>query len=88
MMLKPVVDPSVNVPSETDSDSESTFVPAAASVIEIALPFAVEKASELFSFRLPVAGTLALGGEFAAKPAGLGTLGVTPVVTAGLIALV
>ena len=86
--LNPVVDARVNVPSETESVSESAFVPAAASVIEIALLFAVEKLSELFSFRLPVGGALALGGEFAPKPARLGTFGVTPGVTAGVMGLV
>ncbi len=54
--LNPVVDARVNVPSETESVSESAFVPAAASVIEMALPFAVEKLSGLFSFTLPVGG--------------------------------
>jgi hypothetical protein len=86
--LNPVVDARVNVPCETASVSESALVPAAASVIEIALPFAVEKLSELFSFRLPVGGALALGGEFAPKPARLGTLGVTPGVIAGVMGLV
>ena len=53
--LNPVVDATVNVPCETESVSESAFVPtAAASVIEIALLLAVEKLSELFSFTLPV----------------------------------
>jgi hypothetical protein len=86
--LNPVVDARVNVPCETESVSESAFVPAAASVIEIALLLAVEKLSELFSFRLPVGGALALGGEFAPKPARLGTVDVTPGVTARLMALV
>jgi len=86
--LNPVVDARVNVPCETESVSESAFVPVAASVIEIASLLAVEKLSELFSFRLPVGGALALGGEFAPKPAGLGTVGVTPGVTAGSMALV
>jgi hypothetical protein len=87
--LNPVVDATVNVPCETESVSESAFVPtAAASVIEIALLLAVEKLSELFSFRLPVGGALALGGEFAPKPTRLGTVGVAPGVTAGLMGLV
>ena len=86
--LNPVVDATLNVPCETESVSESAFVPAAASVIEIASLFAVEKLSEPFSFRLPVGGALALGGEFAPKPARLGTVGVTPGVTAGVIGLV
>jgi hypothetical protein len=86
--LNPVVDARVNVPCETESVSESAFVPAAASVIEIALLFAVEKLSEPFSFRLAVGGALALGGEFAPKPARLGTVGVTPGVTAGVMGLV
>ncbi len=86
--LNPVVDARVNVPCETESVSESAFVPAASSVIEIALLLAVEKLSELFSFRLPVRGALAPGGEFAPKPARLGTVGVTPGVTAGLTELV
>ncbi len=86
--LNPVVDATVNVPCETESVSESAFVPtAAASVIEIALLLAVEKLSELFSFTLPVGGALALGGEFAPKPARMETVGVTPVVTAGVMAL-
>jgi hypothetical protein len=86
--LNPLVDARVNVPSETESVSESAFVPAAASVIEMALLFAVEKLSELFSFRLAVGGALAVGGEFAPKPARLGTFGVTPGVTAGVMGLV
>ena len=83
--LNPVVDARVNVPSETESVSESAFVPAAASVIEIALPLAVEKLSELFAFTLPVVGALALGGELTPKPATLETLGVTPGVTEGVV---
>lgn len=86
--LNPVVDARVNVPCETESVSESAFVPAAPSVIEIALLLAVEKLSELFSFRLPVRGALAFGGEFAPTPARMGTVGVTPGVTAGLTELV
>lgn len=85
--LTPTVDARVNVPCETESVSESALVPAAASVIEIALLLAVEKLSELFSFRLPVGGALALGGEFAPKPARLGAVAVTPA-TAGVMALV
>ena len=83
--LNPVVDARVNVPCETESVSESAFVLAASSVIEIALLLAVEKLSELFSFRLPVGGALALGGEFATKAARIGTVGVTPEMTAGLM---
>ena len=86
--LNPVVDARVKVPCETESVSKSAFVPAAASVIEMVSLLAVEKLSELFSFRLPVAGALALGGEFAPKLARLGTVGVTPGVTAGLMGLV
>ena len=86
--LNPVVDGRVNVPCETESVRESALVPAAASMIEIASLLAVEKLSELFSFRLPVRGALAVGGEFAPTPARLGTVGVTPGVTAGLMALV
>jgi len=86
--LNPAVDARLSVPCETESVSESAFVPAAASVIEMALLFAVEKLSELFSFRLPVGGALALGGEFAPKPARLGAVDVTLGVTAGLMALV
>jgi hypothetical protein len=91
--VNPVVDARVNVPCETESVNESAFGPAsfntaAASVIEMALPLAVEKLSELFSFRLPVRGALALGGEFAPKPARLGTVVVTPGVTAGVMGLV
>jgi hypothetical protein len=82
--FNPVIDARVSVPCETESVSESAFVPAASSVIEIALLLAVEKLSELFSFRLPVEGALALGGEFAPTPARLGTVGVTPGVTAGM----
>jgi hypothetical protein len=76
------------VPCETESVSESAFVPAAASVIEIALLLAVEKLSKPFSFRLPVGGAIAIGGEFTPKPARLGTVGVTLGVTAGAMALV
>jgi hypothetical protein len=86
--LNPVVDARVNVPCETESVSESAFVPAAASVIEITSLLAVEKLSELFSFTLPVGGALALGGEFTPEPARLGTFGVTPGVTAGVMGLV
>ena len=86
--LNPVVDGRVNVPCETESVTESAFAPAVASVIEIALPLAVEKLSELFSFRLPVGGTLTLGGEFASRPAGPGTVGVTAGETTGLTELV
>ena len=86
--LNPVVDARVNVPCATESVSESAFVPAAASVIEIALLLAVEKLSELFSFRLVVGGALALGAEFAPESARLGTVGVTLRVTTGLMGLV
>lgn len=86
--LNPVVDARVNVPCETESVSESAFVQAAASVIEIASLLAVEKLSELFSFRLPLGGALALGGEFAPTPAGLETVRVMPGVTAGSMGLV
>lgn len=86
--LKPVIDGRVNVPCETESVSESASVPtAAASVMEIALLLAAEKLSVLFSVRLPVGGALTLGGEFAPRSVRLGTLGVTPGVTAGLMAL-
>lgn len=85
--LNPEVDASVNVPCETESVSESAFVPAAASVIEITLPLAVEKLSDVFSFRLPVSGAPALGGEFAWEPARAGTAVVTPVATAGWMEL-
>lgn len=86
--FKPVVDARVNVPCETESVSESAFVPAAASVIEIALPLAVEKLSELFSFRLAVGGALAVGGETGPKLARVSTVGATSELTAGVVALV
>ena len=78
---------SVNVPCETESVSDSAFVPAAASVIEIASLLAAEKVSEPFSFKLPAVGALALGGEVDPKPARPRTVGVTPGVTAGLTGL-
>jgi hypothetical protein len=49
--LNPVVDARVNGPCETESVSESAFVPAAASPIEIALPFPLENVKEPFSLR-------------------------------------
>ena len=81
--LNPVVDARVSVPCETESVSESALVPAASSVIEMALLLAVEKLSELFSFRLPVGGAFAVGGETAPKPTRLASVGATTGVTAG-----
>ena len=54
--LNPVVDARVNVPSKTESVSESVFDPAAASVIEIALLFPLENVKEPFSLREPPPG--------------------------------
>jgi len=69
--FNPVVDARVNVPSKTESVSESAFDPAAASVIEIALLFPLESVKEPFSLREPppgaeiagaLSGTLLAGG--------------------------
>ena len=54
--LRPVVEPRASVPCETDSESESAFEPAAASVTEIALLFPLENVKEPFSLREPVPG--------------------------------
>jgi hypothetical protein len=54
--LNPAVDARVNVPSETESVSESAFVPAAASVIASALLFPLESVKEPFSLREPPPG--------------------------------
>ena len=54
--LKPVVDASVKVPYDAESVIESAFVPAAASVIEMALPFPLENVKEPFSLREPPPG--------------------------------
>ncbi len=87
--VNPVVDARVNVPSETESVSESAFVPAAASVIEIASLLAVEKLSAaVLDQASGRRHALALGGEFAPKPARVGTFGVTPGLTAGVMGLV
>ena len=61
--LNPVVDARVNVPSKTESVSESAFVPAAASVIEIALLFPLENVKEPFSLREPPPGAKIAGAE-------------------------
>ena len=55
--LNPAVDARLSVPRETESVSESAFVPAAASVIEIALLFPLENVKEPFSLREPLPGT-------------------------------
>ena len=55
--LNPAVDARLSVPCETESVSESAFVPAAASVIEIALLFPLENVKEPFSLREPLPGT-------------------------------
>ena len=63
--LNPAVDARVNVPCETDSVSESAFVPAAASVIEIALLFPLENVKEPFSLREPLPGAEIAGASTA-----------------------
>ena len=63
--FNPVVDARVNVPSKTESVSESAFDPAAASVIEIALLFPLESVKEPFSLREPPPGTEIAGAETA-----------------------
>jgi hypothetical protein len=57
-------------------------------VIEIASLLRAEKLSELFSFRLAVAGALALGGALGPTLTRLATVGITPGVTAGVMGLV
>jgi hypothetical protein len=59
--LNPVVDASVKVPYDAESVSESAFVPAAASVIEIALLFPLESVNEPFSLREPPPGAEIVG---------------------------
>jgi len=60
--VNPVVDASVNVPCETESVSESAFVPtAAASAIEIALLLPLESVKEPFSLREPLPGAEIVG---------------------------
>jgi len=59
--LNPVLDARVNVPCETESVSESVFVPAAASVIEIALLFPPESVKEPFSLSEPLPGAAIVG---------------------------
>ena len=54
--LRPLEEASVRVPCDAESVSESTFDPAAASVIEIALLFPLENVKEPFSLREPLAG--------------------------------
>ena len=46
--LNPVVGPTVSLPCETDSESESELLPAAASITDIALLLPLEKTSEMF----------------------------------------
>jgi hypothetical protein len=60
--VNPDVDASVRVPCATEMVSESLLVPALASATEIALLFVVEKVSDPFSFREPVAGAVIVGG--------------------------
>ena len=47
LKVSPVVDPSVRVPRETESDSESALLPAEASATEMA--FAPENVKGVFS---------------------------------------
>ena len=55
--LRPLEEASVRVPCDAESVSESAIDPAAASVIEIALLFALENVKEPFSLREPLPGT-------------------------------
>ena len=57
--LNPVVGPSL--PCETDSESESELLPAAASITEIALLLPLEKTSEMFSVSGAVPGAVIAG---------------------------
>jgi hypothetical protein len=59
--LDPLVGPGVSLPCETDSESESELLPAAASITEIPLPLPVEKTSEMFSVSGIVPGALIVG---------------------------
>jgi hypothetical protein len=59
--LNPVVGPRVSLPCETDSESESELLPAAASMTEIALLLPLEKTSEMFSVSGAVPGAVIAG---------------------------
>jgi hypothetical protein len=59
--LNPVVGPRVSLPCETDSESESELLPAAASITEIALLLPLEKTSEMFSVSGAVPGAVIAG---------------------------
>jgi hypothetical protein len=59
--LDPVVGPRVSLPFETDSESESELLPAAASTTELALPLPPEKPSEMFSVSGAMIGALIAG---------------------------
>ena len=54
--LRPSEEASVRVPCDAESVSESTLVPAASSVIEIALLFALESVKDPFSLSEPLPG--------------------------------
>ena len=53
--------PRVSLPFETDSESGSELLPAAASITEIALLLPLEKTSEMFSVSLAVPGAVIAG---------------------------
>jgi hypothetical protein len=59
--LNPVVGLRVSLPCETDSESESELLPAAASITEIALLLPLEKTSEMFSVSGAVPGAVIVG---------------------------
>ena len=59
--LNPVVGPGVSLPCETDSESESKLLPAAASITEIALLLPLETTSEVFSVSGAVPGAVIAG---------------------------
>ncbi len=59
--LNPVVELAVSLPCETDSESESELLPAAASITEIALLLPLEKTSEMFSVSGAVPGAVIAG---------------------------
>jgi hypothetical protein len=59
--LNPVAGPRVGLPCETDSESESELLPAAASITEIALLLPLEKTSEMFSVSGAVPGAVIAG---------------------------
>jgi hypothetical protein len=59
--LDPVVGLRVSLPFETDSESESELLPAAASITEIALLLPLEKTSEMFSLSGAAPGAVIAG---------------------------